>query len=249
MYTDAAGDGILQFVQPVLRILVGRAVLYFKTPSTSLYCLCMDYTAHTQRSYDVIAEDYLNDHLTETWDDDYLKLFASLVPAGSAILELGCGPGIDVKKLRLLGYHVHGLDISERILRIARRLNPDSEFTHGDMRQLPFPDASFTGIFAKASLFHISKHDMSTVLHEVHRTLEPTGIFHVAVMKKKAGQKDGLATHDRYGLPSMQYVSYWTMRELTTALTRAGFTVSRSTETADHDTGTTWLKTIASRAA
>ncbi len=208
----------------------------------------MDYTDGTQRAYDIIAEEYAQDHANDTWDNDYLELFSSLLPPAADVLDLGCGPGVEIKRLRIRGFHVHGLDISARILAVAKRLNPDSPFTRGDMRKLPFGDGTFNGVFAKASLLHISKGDATAVLNETRRVLVPSGIFHVAVPHKRPGQKDGTTTENVGGLPFTRFFSYWTAHELKEHLTNAGFTVTQSTETDDALNSTTWIKVIASRA-
>lgn len=204
----------------------------------------MDYTDSVASTYNAIAEEYHDDHAHDTWDDDYLALFASMLPAGAQILELGCGPGVEVKKLRTRGLHVHGLDISARLLAIARRLNPDTPFTKGDMRRLPFDAASFDGVFAKASLLHIDKKDIPTVLGEAKRVLVPGGILHLALKRKRPGQKDGYVTDTDYGIPYTRFFSYWTLQELSESLARAGFGVSHAAETPSSDR-TVWIKVIA----
>ena len=213
--------------------------------ANSCYTYTMDYTDHVRSTYDVIAEDYANDHPNDTWDDDYIELFSLLLPAGANILELGCGPGVEVKKLRNRGYNVHGLDISERILAVARRLNPDSPFTQGDMRKLLFKNASFDGVFAKASLLHIEKGDIPKVLSETKRVLVSKGFFHVAVMKKTPRQHDGFISDDKYGYSYSRFFSFWTSPQLRKELERAGFDIVHATETKTQDEQTTWIKMIA----
>ncbi len=169
------------------------------------------------------------------------------MPPTADVLDLGCGPGIEIKQLRIRGFHVHGLDISERILAVARRLNPDTPFTRGDMRKLPFVDGTFNGVVARASLYHIDKKDVPGVLAEVRRVLAPPGVFHVAVMKKRAGQRDGFVTENKYGIPDTQFIAYWTVRELKGYLADAGFTVTHCKETKVAGGLTTWIKIIATR--
>jgi ubiquinone/menaquinone biosynthesis C-methylase UbiE len=58
------------------------------------------------------------------------------------ILDLGCGTGIHVIKLTKRGYAVVGLDLSEKMLEVARR-KAESEhltikFTQEDMREIKF---------------------------------------------------------------------------------------------------------------
>lgn len=207
----------------------------------------MDYTDGLKTTYDAIAEDYANDHSNDTWDDDYIDLFLSLLTPGANVLDLGCGPGVEMKRLRTRGMHVHGLDISGKILAIARRLNPDSAFTQADMRTMPFENGSFDGVFAKASLLHIDKKDIALTLNEVRRILVPGGIVHIAVKKKLPGQIDGYVTEHDYDLPYTRFFSYWTLKNLTAVLTAAGFTIEHWIETSSDNWSFTWIKVIARR--
>ena len=53
-----------------------------------------------------------------------------------SILEVGCGAGHRGKLFKDKGYEYLGLDISEEMLRIARRKYPDVRFVQGDVRKL-----------------------------------------------------------------------------------------------------------------
>src|SRR5512137_2475281 len=50
-----------------------------------------------------------------------------------SLLDIGCGGGKNAFNLKHC-YHVTGLDLSPRMLELARQLNPECEFLHGDMR-------------------------------------------------------------------------------------------------------------------
>ncbi|HEX6373563.1 MAG TPA: class I SAM-dependent methyltransferase [Longimicrobium sp.] len=59
---------------------------------------------------------------------------AHLRSGGSALLDVGCGTGSHAAHLRE-HYRVTGLDLDERLLRVARERNPDAAFHQGDMTQ------------------------------------------------------------------------------------------------------------------
>jgi SAM-dependent methyltransferase len=62
------------------------------------------------------------------------------VPAGSKILDLGCGFGRHAVGLASCGYRVTGLDLSEALLALARRvakgLGAEVDWQHRDLRDL-----------------------------------------------------------------------------------------------------------------
>lgn len=186
----------------------------------------MDTDTHTLKStYEKIADDYHADHAGDTWDDDYIEIFSQMVGTGANVLDLGCGPGIETKKLVNKGLIVSGLDLSDKLLEIARKNNPTVEFTEGDMRRLPYADGQFDGVFAKASLLHIPKSDILEVLSEISRVLKPKGVFHAAV-KQGEGEKE--ETEDDYGYAYTRFFSYWSPDEFHRLLTESGFTITKA---------------------
>jgi SAM-dependent methyltransferase len=76
---------------------------------------------------------------------DYLVSALGLA-AGDRILDVGCGPGRHAHELARRGFTVHGVDISERFVDIARTDAPDgATFERGDARALRF-DAEFDAV-------------------------------------------------------------------------------------------------------
>lgn len=107
---------------------------------------------------------------------DWLQL-----PKGARLLDVGCGMGRHALALHDLGYKVTGMDLSEALLGEAR--NHDAEesvhWKHGDMRRLPFEDASFdatVNLFTSFGYF-ASEEDNAVVLQQLRRVLRPGGKF------------------------------------------------------------------------
>ncbi len=176
-------------------------------------------------TYNRIAKDYVVDHGKDTWDNDYIKYLAEALSKNSKVLDLGCGPGFDTAKLLKKGLIVEGFDLSDDLLEIARRLNTKTTFTQGDMRKLPYDNDSFDGVFAKASLLHIPKRDISKVLSEISRVLKPNGYVHIAV---KGGEGEGTLIEDDYGYEYRRFFSYWKMEDFIKELEEQKFYLVRS---------------------
>jgi SAM-dependent methyltransferase len=93
-----------------------------------------------------------------------------------AILDLGCGPGRDLKAFAELGHVAVGLDGAERFVQMARSYS-GCEVWHQDFLELDLPDGRFDGVFANAVLFHVPSQELPRVLRQLHATLRPRGVL------------------------------------------------------------------------
>lgn len=97
-------------------------------------------------------------------------------PAPYTILDLGCGPGRDLKTFARLGHKAIGLDGSSRFAEMARSYS-GCEVWHQDFLHLDLPPAMFDGVFANAALFHVPSAELPAVLTQLHDTLKPGGVL------------------------------------------------------------------------
>jgi SAM-dependent methyltransferase len=92
-----------------------------------------------------------------------------------AILDLGCGPGRDLKAFRDLGHAPVGLDGSARFVEMARKAG--FEVWEQNLLALDLPVSRFDGVFANAVLFHVPSQELPRVLSELHASLRPRGVL------------------------------------------------------------------------
>lgn len=92
------------------------------------------------------------------------------------ILDLGCGPGRDLKTFAELGHHAIGLEGAARFVEMARR-HSGCEVWHQNLLELDLPSGHFDGIFANAVLFHVPSTVLPRVLTALHATLKPGGVL------------------------------------------------------------------------
>lgn len=99
---------------------------------------------HWEDLADHLGRAYLRYSFTKGTEQEVGFLVDALgLAPGMRVLDVGCGPGRHAHALGRLGVAVHGVDISERFLEVARSGAPDGvTFERLDARSLPF-DGSF----------------------------------------------------------------------------------------------------------
>lgn len=94
---------------------------------------------------------------------------------GARIADLGCGSGVFSTLLNQAGYDCVGLDISPRLVALARGKYPAVTFVEGDVEHLPFLSGSFDGVLLSGIVHHLP--DPAQCAAEVFRVLRPGGRF------------------------------------------------------------------------
>jgi SAM-dependent methyltransferase len=92
------------------------------------------------------------------------------------LLDLGCGPGRDLKTLAALGHTCIGLEGEPRFAAMARA-HSGCEVWEQNLFAMELPAAKFDGVFANAVLFHVPASELARVLRQLHDTLVPGGVL------------------------------------------------------------------------
>lgn len=112
--------------------------------------------------------------------DPLVRRLASWIPAGTRVLEAGCGSGRVLAFLKEAGARVVGVDFAAGALAESRRRRPDLPVLAGDVTRLPFPDGAFDRVVSLGVVEHFEEGPVA-VLREHRRVLAPDGILLLAV--------------------------------------------------------------------
>ena len=99
-------------------------------------------------TYNRIAEDWFRDHQEDTWWINGTEKFISLLKTDSSVLDVGCGAGVKSKYLVNKGLKVTGIDLSDKMIEIAKREVPQAKFKVADIIEPLGLGEKFDGIFA-----------------------------------------------------------------------------------------------------
>ncbi len=142
--------------------------------------------------YNKNSEEYFNSTLNVDMTNTY-KEFLKLVPEGGKILDLGCGSGRDSMNFMKLGYEVTAVDGAKELAKKASVLL-GKEVILSTFEELELKE-KFHGIWACASLLHIKREDLKTVLNNLYNNLDDNGVFY---MSFKYGEKEYVDDKNRY---------------------------------------------------
>jgi SAM-dependent methyltransferase len=156
-----------------------------------------------EKGYDRIAERHLEWAQTTRAEERirYTAVLLDELPAGAAVLDLGCGAGVPTTLALARRFEVTGVDISERQVALARENVPEARFVHADATQLDFPPASFDAVAAFYSLIHVPRQEQPKLMQAIASWLRPGGLL-VAAMGTHSVQAD--VAEDFLGAPM-----YW----------------------------------------
>jgi len=131
----------------------------------------------TLEHYNQCAEDFwkgTRDHNVRQNIEALLQTIEGSKPF--AILDLGCGPGRDLKVFAELGHLAIGLEGAASFAEMARAYSGCVVWQQ-DFLKLDLPENHFDGVFANAALFHVPSQELPRVLLELHATLKPRGVM------------------------------------------------------------------------
>ncbi|MEV4396912.1 class I SAM-dependent methyltransferase [Nonomuraea sp. NPDC049607] len=185
------------------------------------------YLHTTRTAYDTVAPEYAellrNELDGKPLDRAMLAAFAEHVqgPDAGEVADLGCGPGRVTAHLHSLGVNAFGIDLSPRMIDVARRSHPGLRFDVGSMTALDLADASSAGAVAWYSTVHTPPELLPTVFAEIHRVLVPGG--HLLIAFKVGDERRHLSRG--YG-HELSLDVYWTPPELVAdLLAKAGLSL------------------------
>jgi SAM-dependent methyltransferase len=163
--------------------------------------------------YDQAAESFFEGTRGHDVSQNYDALLRHIEAAPPlSLLDFGCGPGRDLRYFRSLGHEAVGLDGSPRFVEMAREFS-GCEVLHQDFLRLKLAPERYHGVFANASLFHVSRRELPRVLGELRAALKPRGVLFSS--NPRGDNREGWSG-ERYGC--FHDLERW--RDL---MTRAGF--------------------------
>ena len=145
--------------------------------------------------YDKNKQEFIN----STLDIDMSSLYSSFVcelKKGARVLDIGCGPGRDLKYFTALGHEVIGLEPSRELAKFARS-HSGCEVLEETMQTAKL-SGKFDGVWACASLLHIPRRELSDVFTKIANIMNDGGIFYCSFkLGEFEGERNGRFFNDQ----------------------------------------------------
>jgi len=121
-------------------------------------------------SYNKEFWDKYADENEARYNEEFAKFTRDLATSlrCTSVLEIGCGTGID---LRLFPdtFQIHGIDLNDNALDIAKKKLPIVNFKKGGITDLPFEDSSIDFVFTHQLLNYLDDDTLKKGVAEMYR--------------------------------------------------------------------------------
>jgi len=142
----------------------------------------------TKENYDLTAEEYTR---TRAFIPEDIKSLIDYTEEGDKVLDSGCASGRLCGVLKEKKVDYFGVDISERLIEIAKKNYPEGNFQIANTLNLPFADNFFDKIYSVSVIHNIPSRDFQLqYLKESKRVLKSGGLLILRVWdfwKRKKG--------------------------------------------------------------
>lgn len=127
--------------------------------------------------YDINAKEFVKETVNIDFSETQ-KRFLDNLDNGDLILDFGCGSGRDTKYFLSKGLNVEAIDSSKEICKLA------SEYTGIKVKQMRFQDLEevnkYNGIWACASILHLCKEELLSVINKMITALKDNGVIYIS---------------------------------------------------------------------
>jgi 2-polyprenyl-3-methyl-5-hydroxy-6-metoxy-1,4-benzoquinol methylase len=200
-------------------------------------------TSETVRSYDRDAAAYAA--RTATVPDPVradLEDLAARIGPGARVIEIGSGGGRDALLMEQLGLAVRRTDVTPAFVELLREQGHSCDRLDPLVDDLASPDGPYDAVWANASLLHVARADLRTVLGRLAEVTRPGGLLRMSL---KEGDGEGWSTHGTISGP--RHFTYWRAPAVEVVVRASGWGDVVVRQGLGGDRGETWLELSAVR--
>lgn len=156
----------------------------------------IEYDTEAFRNFEHEGWDRVSDGYHNNWKDVTTQIIPTILSAArvssdTSLLDVACGPGYVLGLAAQKGADVKGVDLSEKMVNLARKNYPEIDVRTGDAEDLPYENSSFDVVAINFGVLHFPNADKALV--EAHRVLKPGGRLALTAWSGPEGSAIGFA--------------------------------------------------------
>lgn len=145
--------------------------------------------------------------------DDIAETFALIEKENPFVLEIGCGNGRDAQEILKYTHWYKGVDISEKLIEIAKQKVPNGIFEIADLETYVFPECVDV-VFAFASLIHTPREILKNMFTRLYAVMSERGLVRLSM--KYADEYVEVTKTDEFGTRIYYLYSQTDIQEIVT---------------------------------
>ncbi len=136
-----------------------------------------------KQGYNKVADSYASGR-NQSENRKYLDKFNLLLQPNSYILDIGCGAGKPVDEFLISkGHKVVGIDISERMIELAKKNVPEGQFKVEDMTELKNGEYQVDAAVSFYAIFHTPRETHQELLQKINSFLRSGGLIMITMSR------------------------------------------------------------------
>ena len=169
--------------------------------------------------YNKNAEWWTKKHTDSFWHETQFRKFVKYLKKGDKIIDIGCAHGLHVPLFLGIGRHLkyEGLDISAKMLKIARRRYPQLKFYKADiLNPKTLLKRKYSGFLAGAVLMHTPENDRTRLVSKIEHLIKPWGIGYLTLPRQRPNLESK---------KDPRHFSYWTPNKAKALFKKRGWRI------------------------
>jgi 2-polyprenyl-3-methyl-5-hydroxy-6-metoxy-1,4-benzoquinol methylase len=156
--------------------------------------------------YEALASEIIAGRHRSLIGVETVRSWASRLPHGASILDLGCGHGVPVSEALMTdGFVVFGIDASPSLIAEYRARFPEAPAACEAVEDSTFFGRRFDGIIAIGLIFLLSPDAQRELLSRIPSALKPGAKFLFSAPKERASWADMLTRRESFSLGDDEY--------------------------------------------
>jgi ubiquinone/menaquinone biosynthesis C-methylase UbiE len=137
--------------------------------------------------FNEMAEVYQQKYMNVDCYQESLEYFLNHLNPTDTILDLACGPGNILHYLsnRKNNLKLSGIDLSEQMIKLAKRNVPNAKFEISDCRDLNHMEGSYNAIVCSFLIPYLLEREIEKLFKAVWNLLVPNGIFYLGFIMEE----------------------------------------------------------------